>query len=358
MADPTAVPLPAAMARPTPELSAVPPPIPEPYSAQVRAALLDRLACTDANGSLRELVSNYPKRGGKGVRSTFCIASCAALGGAEKDAVPFAVAIELLHNAFLVHDDISDGSPLRRGRPTLPVEHGVGLALCAGNALAVEALAAMQDAARAAGVDPSTGLDEVVRTIRQTLDGQAQELRWERDRRLDVTVADYLEMAVRKTAWYSVVLPFRLGALVACGELTGDRFLRSGALIGVVLQIADDLQSLLSPAGVTGKELGDDLVEGKRSLPVIHCLETGTELDRRRMARMLTVNRASRDPAAVQEIRELLEHTDSIAYARDSAIALAEAARVALAADIERLVSAAHVALIEAVLDGFVARCG
>lgn len=337
--------------------AAVAAPAPAPYTAQVREAMLNRLPRHALPGSLYELLPEYPKRGGKGVRSTFLVATCAALGGSEQRAIPFAAAVELLHNAFLVHDDIQDGSRLRRGHPTLPVQYGIGLALCTGNALAVEAFAAMREAARSAHVGESVVLDEVEQTIRRTLEGQAQELGWEHEQRLDVTVEDYLEMVVRKSAWYSVMLPCRLGALVASSQPLGDRFRRFGALAGSVLQIVDDLESLLAPAAVTGKEFGHDIVEGKRSLPVIHSLSTGCAPDRRRLAELLVAARESRDANSVPGVIDVLVRAGSIDYARRSAVALAEAARSELDAELAAAVSQPHAEMLAAVLAALVARC-
>ncbi len=97
---------------------------------------------------LYDLLTEYPTRSGKGLRPVLCMASCAAFGGSFDAALPFATALELLHTAFLVHDDIQDGSSLRRGRPALHVEHGVPLALNAGDALAALAGAGAVRAAR------------------------------------------------------------------------------------------------------------------------------------------------------------------------------------------------------------------
>ena len=81
----------------------------------------------------------YPSRAGKAIRPALCLAAHDAHAGPGRsaDVLPVAVAIELLHNAFLVHDDIADGSEQRRGRPTLPAEYGPAIALNAGDALAV-----------------------------------------------------------------------------------------------------------------------------------------------------------------------------------------------------------------------------
>ena len=91
--------------------------------------------------SLYELMREYPARGGKGLRPTLCIATCGAFGGHSEDAVLIATAVEMFHNAFLIHDDIEDESINRRGKRCLHTEHGIPLAVNAGdslNLLAVE----------------------------------------------------------------------------------------------------------------------------------------------------------------------------------------------------------------------------
>ena len=139
-----------------------------------------------------------------------------------------AVGVEMLHNAFLVHDDVSDGSRLRRGGPSLPEQVGVGLSVCAGDALAVEAMAVLREAAgplpkprprraRARSTRPSGARSRGRRSNSAGTD----------DGRLDVTVADYLDMVLRKTSWYSVILPCRLGCLAAGRRPAGAAAIRA-----------------------------------------------------------------------------------------------------------------------------------
>src|ERR1700679_188377 len=103
------------------------------YGAMTRAALHKYLPSGEPRRHLYDLVSDYPLRGGKMMRPSLCIATARAFGASIDDALNTAVAIELLHNALLIHDDIEDGSEQRRGRPTLHIEHGIPLALNAGD---------------------------------------------------------------------------------------------------------------------------------------------------------------------------------------------------------------------------------
>src|SRR5205823_12766907 len=89
----------------------------------------------DEGSELGALAASYPSRPGKRLRPALLLACCEAFGGDLRDALPAAVSLELMHNAFLVHDDVEDGSSRRRGGPALHVEHGVPLAVHTGDAL-------------------------------------------------------------------------------------------------------------------------------------------------------------------------------------------------------------------------------
>ena len=123
---------------------------PRPGAAACEPALPDR----EPRRHLYDLIPRYLSRAGKGLRPALCIATCRAFGGDREARCRSAVALELLHNAFLVHDDIEDGSEHRRGQPTMHVDHGVPLAVNAGdamNALSVRPLRGQPSAAGAGG---------------------------------------------------------------------------------------------------------------------------------------------------------------------------------------------------------------
>jgi len=155
-------------------------------SRSVRRAMLAAVPDGQPHRWLYQLVRSYPSRPGKALRPTLCIQSCRAFGGTEEDAFPVAVAIEMLHNAFLVHDDIADGSELRRGRPTLPADYGQALSLNAGDALVVLANQVLRRHARTLDDDVADRvLDEFDNMALRTLEGQATELGWRRERVID-----------------------------------------------------------------------------------------------------------------------------------------------------------------------------
>jgi geranylgeranyl diphosphate synthase type II len=294
----------------------------------VRRAMLDAIPDGEPHRWLYRVARDYPSRPGKGIRPALCVATSRAFGGEDADIVPVAVAIELLHNAFLVHDDIVDGSQRRRGRPTLPAEYGLGLALNAGDALAVLANQVLRR--HAGGIDGDLSealLSEFDAMALRTLEGQATELGWRRDLVDALSPEDYLELIMHKTCWYTTVHPLRVGALIGSQGVADLRpMVRFGFYLGAAFQIQDDLLNLLGTEREYGKEIDGDLYEGKRTLPLIHLLRSARGADREALDRYLRLERAERTAAMVADVRRMLDAYGSIAFAAAYARGIAGAA--------------------------------
>lgn len=274
------------------------------------------------------LVKDFVDRSGKGLRPALCIATARALGGHAQDAFPAAAGIEMLHNAFLVHDDIEDGSDFRRGVPTMHRRAGVPIALNTGDAMNALAMRLFRQSGEPLG--PATALrilDEVDHMLVETLEGQATELGWVRDNDLTVGADDYLRLVLKKTAWYSFIHPLRIGALVANGDDQNlGRFDRFGYLLGLAFQITDDVLNLNGNVERYGKEIDGDLWEGKRTLILVHALEHAPHADRAWISSFLARPRERRLPREVLRLHQILARVGSIASAQQSATAFAEAA--------------------------------
>src|SRR5215212_4413053 len=117
----------------------------ERYKAITMKALLAYLPSREPRRYLYDLLLSYPQRSAKGLRPALCIATCAAFGGTLESILRSAVAIEILHNAFLIHDDVEDGSEYRRGKLTLAAEHGHSIAVNIGNAMSVLSIRPLMD---------------------------------------------------------------------------------------------------------------------------------------------------------------------------------------------------------------------
>jgi geranylgeranyl diphosphate synthase, type II len=241
-----------------------------------RETLLSYLPEGGSSAEFYDLVADYPRRPGKGIRPALCLATCRAHGGDTEDALGAAAAIELLHNAFLVHDDICDSASQRRGLPTLHVSHGVPLALNAGDALAWLAMGPLLDNVRTLGTRLALDvLAEFQHLTQRTIEGQAVELGW-RDRGLTELDSDaYLRVVIDKTCWYSTIHPCRVGALIGSrGQADLDAIARFGFFLGAVLQIRDDVENVTDRPGVHGKDFGGDIIEAKPTLLLIHLLRS------------------------------------------------------------------------------------
>jgi geranylgeranyl diphosphate synthase, type II len=298
------------------------------YGSLTQRALASYLEHETRRSEVYRLAADYPLRKGRSLRASFCIAVARAFGASTDDAVRSAVSLELLHNAFLVHDDIEDESEERRGGPALHRLHGVPSALNAGDALLVLGLRPLLANRGVLGARVAWRIvEEAERMVRESVEGQALELAWRRDNSGSVTASDYLGMTLRKTCWYTTIYPCRVGALIGTRDAHDlDQFVRFGFFLGAAFQIQDDLLNLCGDHELYGKELEGDLREGKRTLMLIHLLSQASEHDRSRILRLLGLPRAEKPDAEVVWLRDSMRRLDCVEYAQRVAHALAGAA--------------------------------
>jgi len=298
------------------------------YGAMTREAITRYLKPSAPRTELHALAADYPTRGGRALRASLCIAAAGAFGAPAEDAINSAVALELMHNAFLIHDDVEDGSEERRGRPTLHLLQGVPIAVNVGDALSVMSLRPLlENRARLGAQRTLRILEETERMAEESVQGQALELAWRRDNNLALRERDYLQMILKKTCWYTCIYPCRVGALIGSGgPLPGGQFLRFGFFLGAAFQIQDDVLNLSGDPRWYGKEIGGDLWEGKRTLMLIRLFEQATVEERIELRRVLGRPRENRTVRDVAWIRERMEAYSCLAHAQQVAHALAGAA--------------------------------
>ena len=159
----------------------------------------------------------YSENGGKRHRPLICFAACVAVGGDIRHAASAASAIEHFHTAALIHDDIADEATTRRGVPCMHLTEGLGIAINTGDlALSMVNGAVMRDP-YLTDAQKVRVVTELIEMTRRTIEGQALDLGWARDKRYDITPDDYLCMAIHKTAHYSGAVPLAVGAIVGGG---------------------------------------------------------------------------------------------------------------------------------------------
>lgn len=211
--------------------------------------------------------------GGKRIRPLLCLLVCEAIGGDYRPAVPAAVAVELVHNFSLIHDDIEDQSLKRRGRATVWRLWGVAQAINAGDlllALAHLALHRLSAPGRSARV-VAQAMQILDQACLNLCEGQYLDIAFQE--RTDVTNEMYLTMARKKTASL-LECAAHLGAILATREKRVIEAYRGFAQnLGLAFQIADDLLGIWGEEERTGKGVGEDIRTGKKSLPVVYAFE-------------------------------------------------------------------------------------
>ena len=207
---------------------------------------------------------------GKGVRAALAVLSGEAVGGQPETAVPGAVAVELVHNFSLLHDDIIDGDLQRRHRPTVWALFGQDNAIIAGDAMHTLAFEVLLKA-DAAGTAAASRLAAATAAM---IAGQICDMSF--NERLDVSVEESLAMEANKTG---ALLGYAasVGAVLAGAPSETIAALEHyGQQLGLAFQAADDLLGIWGDPAVTGKPAGNDLREKKKSLPVVFALSQGT----------------------------------------------------------------------------------
>ncbi len=267
-------------------------------------------------GPLKDLFS----RGGKRMRPVLCMVSCEAVGGDREDAVKTAAAIEMVHNFTLIHDDIADKSELRRGKPCLHHKYGLGIAINAGDGLfaaAYEVLCAAVSKSGKEGVGPL-----LAGAITRVCEGQAMDIGWVHQKRWNLTEEDYFSMIRRKTgALLSVSC--EVGGMLGGGPKKQINALKEfGMNLGVSFQIHDDVLNLRGDVKKYGKEIGGDINEGKRTLPVVYTLTVCTPDEKKRLINILDKERNSKEEIA--NAIEIMERYGSVERAASLAEGLIE----------------------------------
>jgi geranylgeranyl diphosphate synthase type I len=210
-----------------------------------------------------------PEARGKRIRPLLVLLSCAAAGGEWRHALPAAAAVELVHNFSLIHDDIQDNSPLRRGRETVWKRWGIAQAINAGDAmLTIAHLTLLRTEEKSSPEQTLQAAHTLQQACLQLTEGQYLDLAFESQEQLSIEA--YWQMVGGKTAAL-------LGACTELGAITADcsasrrkAFHDFGYYIGLAFQAQDDILGIWGDAALTGKSNESDLLAGKKSLPVIY----------------------------------------------------------------------------------------
>lgn len=263
-----------------------------------------------------------PEASGKRLRPLIVLLTTAAAGGDWRQALPAAAAIELIHNFSLIHDDIEDDSPLRRGRPTVWAKWGIAQAINTGDAMFTLAHLAVLELERTAPLEIVLRACQIVfNACLHLTQGQYLDISFEK--RSDLKVEDYWPMVSGKTAAL-IGACTELGALIAgANQVVLAAYRQFGISLGLAFQTQDDLLGIWGDAALTGKSADSDLVSGKKSLPVLFGLGQRGEFARRWAE-------GSIQPAEVRWFADQLEAEGSRSFGEEKAATLTEQALQAL----------------------------
>lgn len=263
--------------------------------------------------ALYEAALHLIRAGGKRLRPVVVIASAGALGEQAEKALPFAAAVELVHNFTLIHDDIMDRDEVRRGVPTVHKLWGEAMAITAGDLLFSKAFEVLVDAVDK-GVPPARvakAARQLARSSSVVAEGQALDMMFEEEE--DIGIEDYLKMIYKKTGALFEASAV-LGGLVSTedeGVLAG--LATYGKSLGIAFQIRDDVLSITGEEGELGKPVYNDIREGKKTLPIIYALERLGDEERERLRYL--IGRRDASPEELREAAELIKKSGAVDYA-------------------------------------------
>lgn len=271
---------------------------------------------------LKEAMAHYPGAGGKRLRPLLATIVSEAVGGKAEAAMPFGIALEMVHNFTLVHDDVMDEDDTRRGLKTVHSLYGVPEAILAGDAMFARAFEIVLES-EVPSADVVELIDILARSVRLLAEGQQMDMDFER--RKDVSSDEYLKMVERKTAvLYSAAA--QGGAIVGGGtEAQQEALFEYGRLMGLGFQIWDDVLDLRSDQKTFGKPVLNDIRNGKKTLIAVHALENLKGREREEFLAVL-----GKKDAAEEELlraKDILEGAGSIDHASRVSVELVAKAK-------------------------------
>ncbi|HLJ14867.1 MAG TPA: polyprenyl synthetase family protein [Bryobacteraceae bacterium] len=303
-----------------------------------REISLESIASVEAVATISQYLQ---AGGGKRLRPILLLLACKLIGAVSPNAIRMAAVVELIHAATLVHDDVIDTAVTRRGRPSINVVWGNHRSVLAGDWLYMQAF---QIALRERNFHV---LDVLISLTQMMVEGEL--LQMERLRRIDVSEADYMELVDRKTASLFSACA-RLGALMGgAGEATETRLGEYSWNLGIAFQLIDDVLDFTSREAILGKPVGNDLREGKVTLPLIYALQKAPDEDRRLVETVLADG--NYDHVSFTKIFAMIERNNGVQRARERAQLFTEKAREIIAGFPESPCQRALLAVTDLVTD-------
>ena len=293
-------------------------------AAPVEAALREYLKVREPE-QLYRAMAHIPLAGGKRLRPVMALLVCEMVGGDSAKAVPYAAALETIHNFTLVHDDVMDDDNLRHGVTSAHAEFGVATAINAGDALFAYAFEMVTDSDCSQEMRVEL-VRHVASTVREIAEGQQMDLDFEE--REKVTPAEYLEMVRLKTSILFGSAAYGGARIGGASEEQAHELQQMAIDVGLGFQIWDDYLDATATEELLGKPSGSDIQQGKRTLLVIEALDRATSEDQKRLTAILDGDSSDED---VAEAVAIMERSGALAACHEQANGYLQGVRDTLA---------------------------
>lgn len=247
-------------------------------------------------------ISYFLQLGGKRIRPVLLLLAIEMFGENYEKHVNIALAVELFHNFTLVHDDIMDNAPLRRGKDTVHAKWDINTAILSGDAMLIKAYQLLQNAPKE---HLSTLLDLFNQTALEVCEGQQFDMNFEQLN--TVSIAEYIHMIRLKTA---VLLgcALKMGAILGNANYTDAQNLYEfGVNIGIAFQLQDDLLDAFAPSAEFGKQKGGDIIANKKTFLLLKAIELTDEQDTKILHQLIYENHHFTNEEKVNTVTQIFE---------------------------------------------------
>src|SRR5690554_6034578 len=253
---------------------------------------------------LYEPIGYIANLGGKRFRPLLTLFAAEVFGGAHNEAIHAAVAIELFHNFSLIHDDIMDEAPLRRGKETVHHKWNLNTGILSGDAMLILAYQYFENYPPEIFKDLAKLFSK---TASEVCEGQQLDINFET--RNDVSIAEYLKMIEYKTA-VLVGAALEMGAIVAkTNEKNKQAIYNFGRDLGIAFQLQDDYLDAFGDTAVFGKQIGGDILENKKTYLYLRALEKASNEDKELLIKWFSTKEPSEEK--IEVVKELFKKTDA-----------------------------------------------
>jgi geranylgeranyl diphosphate synthase type II len=267
-----------------------------------------------------QIVSEYPRRKGKYIRPTLVILAALAMGSTLKKTKKVAAAMQISEEWLLIHDDLEDDSPKRRGLPSLHKKYSLPIAVNAGDVLHNIMWKALFENRKILGEDKTFKILEEFNTqlFRTTL-GQMTEIVWREQGKKQFNDSDWYFIADGKTSYYTIACPMRLGAIIAgANQNQLEKLAQFGVLLGRAFQLQDDILDVTSDFDGR-KEFAGDIYEGKLTVILGQLLNKANKKDKQKLISFLNKKREEKTKKEVLWVVSKMKEYKAISYAQNLA---------------------------------------